>query len=90
MTSLKIIAWNYRGISNSQTINRIQDLIRSRSPDIMCLVKTQADKERINRFCLKFVQGWIWVAIPSTGFSSGIIVMWRHMVGIITLLVISR
>jgi len=90
MTSLKVIASKCRGISNMIIFNRVKDILRSRKPNIVCLVETCANVERVNHFCCNFNQRWEWAMIPYSGFSGTIIVLWRNSICIITPLAILR
>lgn len=39
----KIICWNFRGLSNVNTVNWIKLLIKKHLPYIICLAETRAD-----------------------------------------------
>ncbi|KAJ0960379.1 hypothetical protein J5N97_001796 [Dioscorea zingiberensis] len=84
MNTLKILCWNCRGSSNPKTLNRIKSLIRRCQPDLVCLVETRADSNRIDNFCKKFNKGWHWAGIPSQGMSGGIVTLWKQRVGMVT------
>lgn len=81
MMSTNMICWNYRGISNVNIVNRVQDLIHNHKPVVVCLVETRADEPRVLHFCRKFNRSWEWVAVPAIGMSRGIIVLWKETIG---------
>ncbi|KAJ0975885.1 hypothetical protein J5N97_017850 [Dioscorea zingiberensis] len=90
MESIKLICWNCRGVSNSATISRIKSIIRMHQPDLVCLVETRADADRAYTFCKKFAKRWHWAAIPAQGMSRGIVVLWKHNIGLVTPFAISK
>lgn len=63
------------GITNTNTFNRIQDLIKKHKPSMMCLVETKANANRVFRTCKRFSSIWEWTIIPTEGLSKGIIVV---------------
>lgn len=81
MNTAKIICWNCRGISAAGTFSRVLRLIRIYKPDIVCIVETRTDSDRVDRFCRKIPKHWDWAAILSIGFSGGIIVLWHKSLG---------
>lgn len=87
---LKVISWNCRGLSNSGTTARIHDFIKNSHPDFLCLVETKTNASRIYRFCAKLDRRWDWAAIPSVGFSGGIIVLWSRSIGLVTPIAVNR
>lgn len=72
---LKIISWNYRGLSNPHIVDRIKNFMKNQKPDFICLVGTKSIAPRIHHFYAKLKHCWEWAAILSNGFSSGIIVL---------------
>ncbi|KAJ0983259.1 hypothetical protein J5N97_011514 [Dioscorea zingiberensis] len=90
MDSIKILCWNCRGSSNPRTTGRIRALMRELSPNIVCLVETRADEGRAKTICKKFSKAWEWAAIPANGMSGGIIIFWKHEMGLVTPLAHSR
>lgn len=87
---LKIITWNCKGLSNSRTIDYIQEIMAILKPDFLCLVETKTNASRVHHFCNRFVKIWDWASIPSTSFSGGIIIMWNRNVGFVTPVAVSR
>lgn len=75
---------------NVNTLSHIRELIKKNKPEIVCLVETRADKNIALKFYDKFKRGWNWLARPASGFSRGIIVFLRSMIGLITPIGISR
>lgn len=90
MMHLKIICSNYGGISNSRTVDHIEDFIRRLKPTIICLVETKTDIVRSLRFYNRFARSWEWAVIPAQGFSGGIIVLWSRGLGLVTPLAATR
>lgn len=87
---LNIFSWNYRGLSNLNTMNRIKDLMEKKHPDFICLVKTKTNPSRIQCFYSHLKCNWEWTAVPSTGLFGGILVLWNASVGKVTPVAISR
>lgn len=87
---LKIFTWNCRGISNPRFFSRIQDVIARLKPNFLCLVETKANASRVWRFCNKLRRWWDWAAIPSSGLSGGILVLWKKSIGLVTPVASSR
>lgn len=78
------------GITNTNTFNRIQDLIKKHKPSMMCLMETTANANRVFRTCRRFSSVWEWTVIPTEGLSKGIIVVYHRSIGVVTPLAISR
>lgn len=87
---IKIFTWNGRGLSNSITIDYIQDIMARLKPNFLCLVETKSNTDRTLRFCNIFKKNWDWAPIPSIGFSGGIIVLWQKFAGVVTPIALSR
>lgn len=45
-----ILCWNCRGLWNSNMRNRMWELIKKHQPQIVFLVETRADEERVSQF----------------------------------------
>lgn len=89
MIPIKIICWNCRGISNTNTLDRIKYFMNHLKPNIVCLMETKASAECIQRFCSRFKSTWDWAAIPTLDFSSGIITLWSRTIGTVILVAVS-
>lgn len=87
---VKIFTWNCRGISNTRSMDYIKDIMARLKPDFICLVETKSNSIRIQRFCARFSRHWVWAAVPSNGYSGGIIVLWKRFNGIVTPVASSR
>lgn len=90
MTMLKIICWNYRGLTNGNIFNCIRKIIKAQKPSFVCLVETRLDESRVLQFVSSFRHVWEWATIPSLGYSGGIIILKRRLLGIITPPAISK
>lgn len=90
MINAKILCWNCRGISASETSSRILHLIRSHRLVMVCLVETIANFNRVDRFCNKISRSWNWTALLADGYSGGVIVLWRKTLGVVSPVAVSR
>lgn len=88
--TFKIFCWNCRGISNRSTMDRIRSTMAQINPNILCLLETKANTDRVHRFCDTLRNKWNWAAIPAFGLSGGILVLWNHLVGRVTPIATSR
>lgn len=87
---LKIFSWNCRGLSNPHTMDHIQDIMKNKRPNFLCLVETKTTTPRTLYFCAILNHCWDWVVIPSNGLSGRILVIWNLLVGNVTAVVVSR
>lgn len=87
---LNFLGWNCRGTTGKDKINRIRRITMENHIDILALVETRANGDRVVRFCNHFARNWNWVAIPADGYSGGIIILWRKQIGKISPVVHSR
>lgn len=55
---INVICWNCRGLSNLVTRNCIKDLLNKHKPQILCLVETRANEDRVLRFCNRMSKCW--------------------------------
>ncbi|XP_039118690.1 uncharacterized protein LOC120254702 [Dioscorea cayenensis subsp. rotundata] len=90
MNYAKIICWNCRGISARDTSARVFRFIKKFKPQVVCLIETRANLERLDRFCKKVPNQWGWAVILADGYSGGIIVLWNTVIGQVTPLAFSR
>lgn len=56
-------------------------MIRTYNPHLLCLVKSRANYDHVNRFATKVPRNWDWAAIEAVGFSGGIFVFWNNDFG---------
>ncbi|RVX05281.1 Transposon TX1 uncharacterized 149 kDa protein [Vitis vinifera] len=74
---MKIISWNVRGLGSRNKRRMVKDFLRSENPDVVMIQETK--KEICDR---RFVGSvWTvrnkeWVALPASGASSGILIIW--------------
>lgn len=54
------------------------------SPSIFCLVETKANPTRTLSFCKLFNMNWDWASVTMTGYSGGIIILWKREIGLVT------
>lgn len=88
--NLKILTWNYRGISNPRLNSRIRDCMARLKLNFLCLVETKANAPIILCFCRQYHRWWDWAAIPFNSLSGRILVLWNKAVGNITPVASSR
>ncbi|RVX04307.1 Beta-arabinofuranosyltransferase RAY1 [Vitis vinifera] len=74
---MKIISWNVRGLGSRNKRRMVKDFLRSENPDVVMIQETK--KEICDR---RFVGSvWTarnkdWVALPASGASGGILIIW--------------
>ncbi|RVW90394.1 hypothetical protein CK203_045761 [Vitis vinifera] len=74
---MKIISWNVRGLGSRNKRRMVKDFLRSENPDVVMIQETK--KENCDR---RFVGSvWTvrnkdWVALPASGASGGILIIW--------------
>ncbi|WKA03336.1 hypothetical protein VitviT2T_021451 [Vitis vinifera] len=74
---MKIISWNVRGLGSRNKCRMVKDFLRSKNPDVVMIQETK--KENCDR---RFVGSvWTvrnkdWVALPASGASGGILIIW--------------
>ncbi|KAL9668150.1 hypothetical protein QQ045_002525 [Rhodiola kirilowii] len=72
-----ILAWNCRGIGTSRTVGELRDLIKSTSPQIVGLVETKSNVEKMEKLRVKI--GFLGCfVVPSCRGSGGLAVFWRR------------
>lgn len=54
------------------------------SPSIICLVETKSNPTKTLSFCKLFHKNWDWAVAIATGYSSGIINLWKRKIGLVT------
>lgn len=65
---LNIIGWNCRESIVKDMLNRLQRIMKDNFIDIIALVETRADDERVYHLCSKFAKSWNWVALLTEGY----------------------
>lgn len=79
-----------QGLTNGNIFNCILKIIKAHKPSFVCLVETRLDESRVLQFVSSFRHVWEWATIPSLGYSGGIIILKRRLLGIITPPAISK
>ena len=83
MDPKKILIWNVRGLNSTARQGSVRSLVASSCADIVCVQETKitAISQRVILSALgSDFTGYL--ALPSVGASGGILVAWRHHVGI--------
>lgn len=79
-----ILCWNCMGISNPRIVDLLNDFMRMKKHDIICLVETKSNIDKTLHLCSKYEKSWDWAAIPTSGLSGGIITFWNRSIGKVT------
>jgi exonuclease III len=74
--SMKIVAWNYRGLGNRPTVRGLLELQKSEGADILFLLETKLDKRRLEKF--RWMLGLTNMLVRSRKRMEGIAVFWRR------------
>lgn len=72
-----VIGWNVRGLGQSRAFPIVRELVCSHKADILCLVETLVDANKIKelRVYLRFFGAF---AVNCSGHSSGLAILWRN------------
>lgn len=60
------------------------------NPNIICLVETKSNLNRIYHFYTRFSRDWDWAAMHACGLSEGIIFLWSRAISTVTPIVTTR
>lgn len=77
-------------MSNFRTIDFLLNFLNNLNLDLVCLVDTKSNADRIHHFYNRLTDRWEWDVIPLNGYSRGIVVLWKRLVVIVTLVAVSR
>lgn len=66
-------------MGNSRAVRALGDLVKSHRPNILFLIETLSDKERIKKLCTKLGFNNFW-AIDNRGRSGGLAMLWDRTV----------
>lgn len=76
---MNVVSWNCRGLGNSHAVRVLRDVIKSHKPDILFLMETLSNKEKINVMCDKL--GFDnHLAVECVGRSGGVALCWKSKV----------
>jgi hypothetical protein len=73
---MKIISWNYRGISRLAAFHSLRVLIRYNNPDILFLSETKASPS-LSSPILNNLGFYSMAHVAPTGLSGGLVLAWR-------------
>lgn len=73
------LSWNCCGLGNPRTVRVLEDLIKSRKLNILFLMETLSDSERIKKLCSKFGFSDYW-SVDAIGRSGGLALFWDRRV----------
>lgn len=74
---MRTLCWNCRGIGDPSTVRELKELIWECALEVVCLVKTQLYKQRVE--CLTRVLGYDGgYAVGSSGRSGGLGIFWKN------------
>jgi exonuclease III len=73
---MKILSWNYRGISRPAAVRGLRALIRVNSPDVLFLSKTKSSPSLVSSIlnCLGY---YLMTHVAPIGSSGGLVLAWR-------------
>ena len=75
--SMKIINWNVRGLGSRNKRRMVKDFLRSANPDVVMIQETKKEKcDRRFVGSVWTVRNKDWVALPASGASGGILIIW--------------
>jgi len=91
MNPSKILRWNVRGLNSRSHQDSLHTLVNSCKVDVVCLQETKMTQ--LSRGSLLSMLGSdvsFWVDLPATGASGGILVAWRHELGMASVTRVDR
>lgn len=76
---MNVISWNCRGLGNPRAVRALWDVVKSHKPNILFLMETLSNKERIKHLCgkLGFDNHW---TVECVGRSGGVAMFWNSNV----------
>jgi exonuclease III len=75
--SMKVMAWNCRGLACAPTVRTLRALIRLHRPDVLFLSETKVISNRF--WNVLFHLGFsTWLEVPPDGLSGGLFVTWKQ------------
>jgi hypothetical protein len=79
---MKILAWNYRGLSRAFATFSLRGKIRSHSPDVLFLSKTKLQPLH-SSVILNSLGFYLMLHAPPSGTKGGLLLAWRHGVDLV-------
>lgn len=76
---MNALSYNCRGLGNSLAVRVLEDLIKSRKPNILFLIETLSDSEKIKKLSSKFGYENCW-SVDVIGRSGGLALLWNRCV----------
>ena len=74
---MNIISWNCRGLGNVKAVPSLKDLIRVYKSDIVILIETLVDSNKISDLC--YILGFEnHFSVDQIGQSGGLAILWRN------------
>lgn len=76
---MNFLSWNCRGLENPRAVRVLGDLVKSRNPDLIFLIETLCDDDKVSRLMVKlgFDNHWI---VSRSGRSGGLVMAWNQKV----------
>lgn len=81
---MDFLSWNCPRLGNSRKVRILGDLIKSRKPNFLFLLKTLVCSNRVEELCYKF--GFIhYFAVDKIGRGGGLAVMWKRNIDVLVI-----
>lgn len=74
---MSVVAWNCRGATKKDAINRCSEFLRLYKPFILVLLETHATVDQSFAIVRRFGNGWQAEILPREGLSGGLIFAWQ-------------
>jgi hypothetical protein len=79
---MKILAWNYRGLSRASAIRSLRGKIRFHSPDMLFLLETKLQHLQ-SSIILNSLGFYLMLHAPPSSTKGGLLLAWRHGVNLV-------
>lgn len=76
---MEIIRWNCRGLGNPRAVRALGDLIKSQKPNMVFLIETLSEEDRIKKLIVKFGFDQ-YRAVTYRGRSGGLALLWDRSI----------
>ncbi|XP_019163182.1 PREDICTED: uncharacterized protein LOC109159537 [Ipomoea nil] len=76
---MSIISWNCRGLGNQTAVQVLADLVRSKRPSVVYLIKTFVDKQRMETIRVQLGYDNVFT-VDADGHSGGLALLWNNIV----------
>lgn len=76
---MNAISWNCRGVGNARAVRSLKDLVKSCKPNILFLLETLSERDRIKKLCTKLGFDNFW-SVDCVGRGGGLALFWDKSV----------